>query len=431
MTIAIFILVLTLVAGLVAAAGDRMGQLAAKRKIRIGKLRPRDASRLVAVLTGMAISLVTFGVVFAVWSDFREALTRYRETKNNLATVLAERDGMLGEITEARQGRDDAIQAQQDAEQAQQDAEELTTAAQNRLLAVEDQLLVADAQIKAKEDELAEKQKEVDKIQRELAAARQEMQDIARIKEGDQIQLDALRNLKNQAIKDIERLNAEIEEIARSKVVLELGKVLLYHDLPAGTANLSASLQEAIDTVQINMLRRKPPLKIDPDSIPAAQQFAAELSVGGNGAVVIIRNARNVFENGDEGVLLDFSAIQLAPIVRSGSDFMTITVTEQGSSVRVLGRDEVVLSLGNQVNIDFTQRLDPLFQREALAAGFLPDITTGTVSHPLNELLFQAEKLNANARPFVIHLRARQNLTAVDGIDNLEKLEIVVSGVPE
>ncbi|MCB1186673.1 DUF3084 domain-containing protein [bacterium] len=430
MTIAIFIVVLTLVAGLVAAAGDRMGQLAAKRKIRIGKLRPRDASRLVAVLTGMAISIVTFGVVFAVWSDFREALTRYSETKSNLASVLAERDSMLKDIKEAEAGRDDAIKAQTEAEQAMQDAEELTTAAQNKLIALEDQLSVADLQIKDKEAELAKRQAEIDKIQKELGAARQSLKDIEKQKEGDQLQLKSLQELKERARQEILKLQDDAERLKGSEVELEIGKVLSYQEIPAGTEDISARLQEGIDRLQINLLRRG--FEIDTESVAAANRLAASMELGQYGTVVVIRNGRNVFaDDEDKQVLLDFSAQPLAPIVRRGSDFMTITVSEQGSSVRVMGREQVVLTLGNQVDIDFSQRLDTLFQTEARNAGFLPDITTATYSHPLNELLFQAEKINSRQRPFVIHLRAQKDLTAIDGVANLADLEISVSGVSE
>ncbi|MEZ5336735.1 MAG: DUF3084 domain-containing protein [bacterium] len=428
MTIAIFIVVLTIVAGLVAAAGDRMGQLAAKRKIRIGKLRPRDASRLVAVLTGMAISIVTFGVVFAVWRDFREALTRYSETKASLASVLSERDSMLTEIKTAQSGRDDAIRAQQEAERALSEAEELTTAAQNKLIALEDQLSVADLQIADKEAELARRQAEIDKIQKELASARQVLKDIEKQKEGDQLQLKSLQELKERARAEIEKLKDEAERYKGSEVELEIGKVLAYQDIPAGEDDVIGRLQEAIDKVQINMLRRG--YSIDRESENRAREFAADLQAGQYGAVVVVRSGRNVFKDDeDKAVLLDFSFQPLAPILRQGSDFMAITVTEQGSSVRVMGRSEVALSLGNQVDIDFTQRLDTLFQSEARGAGFLPDIATGTYSHPLNELLFQAEKINARERPFVIHLRAQKDLTAIDGVSNLARMEVVITGV--
>ena len=83
----IFVLILMVVAGLVAAGGDRMGHRAARAKIRIGKLRPRTASTIIAVITGVLISLVTFGVVFGVWADFRNALLSYSDVKCRAITL--------------------------------------------------------------------------------------------------------------------------------------------------------------------------------------------------------------------------------------------------------------------------------------------------------------------------------------------------------
>lgn len=423
MTIAIFIVVLTLVAGVVAAAGDRMGQLAAKRKIRIGKLRPRDASRLVAVFTGMAISLVTFGVVFAVWSDFREALTRYSETKQSLASVLAERDVMLDEIKDAQSGRDEAIRAMQGAVDSQKAAEELTTNAQNTLHAVEDQLSVADLQIAAKEQELGDKQAEVARIQKELATARQELKDIQTQKEGDRIQLQALSDLKEQAKRDIAELNRQIEELKGSQVEIELGKVLAYKHIPAGDDDIFGRLNEAIQKVQFNMI--KDGYTIDEGSVAAARSFADSFKLGSGGAVVIVRSGRNVFA-GDQ-VLMDFSSIQLVPIVRQGTDFMTIKVTDNSSTVSVLGSSNVSLTIGSKVDLNFISRLDKLYRETATSAGFLPKVDGSVESSVLNELMFQADEINAHTRPFVIHLRAPRDLTAIDGIEGLADLEIVVS----
>ena len=424
MTIAIFIVVLTLVAGLVAAAGDRMGQLAAKRKIRIGKLRPRDASRLVAVLTGMAISIVTFGVVFAVWSDFREALTRYSETKSNLASVLAERDSMLTEIKEAQSGRDDAIKAQQDAEQALRDAEELTTAAQNKLIALEDQLSVADLQIKDKEREIGEKQKQVDKIQKELQAARQEMENVALIKEGDQIQLDALRKLNNQAIADISRLNAEIEELKRKEALIPPAELLAYWQLNPGGASVFDQMGDKLRGLQAELAKEE--FQLDEGVLEAMREFSTGFSIGEQGAVVVVRNAVGVYEEGDK-VQLDFSGLQLIPILSSGSDLLTIAVTEGGSKVYAMGGSQPALNLGSTIDLNFIQRLEVLYRDTANSSGFLPRISGGIDTSVMNELMFRAEEINARQKPYVIHLRAPRVMNALDGPRGLADLEIVIT----
>ena len=414
---------MTLVAGFVAAAGDRMGQLAAKRKIRIGKMRPRDASRLVAVMTGMAISLVTFAVVLLIFKDFREALTRYSETKRNLATVQAERDGMRDEIRDAEAGRDEALKAMQDAVDSQKEAEELTLNAQNKLLALEDQLSVADAQITAKEKELSDKQAEVARIQKELDSARQELKNIAIQKEGDQLQLRSLQDLKERAKKDIAELNLQIEELKGSQVEIELGQVLAYWQVSAGEPGVADLLGEKLRGIQVDLARDGH--GVDDGSVEELRSFAADFRPGTGGAVVIVRSARNVFAA--DNVLLNFSGIQLVPILRQGSDLLTIAVSDSGSSVHVLGGATVALTLGNSVDLDFTQRLDRLYRDTVVGAGFLPRIAGSIDSSVLNELMFMADEINAHSRPYVIHIRAPRDMTAIDGPKGLSELEIIIS----
>jgi uncharacterized protein (DUF3084 family) len=93
----LFVLIVIVVAALVAAAGDRMGHRAARRKLRIGKLRPRTVSTIIAVTTGVLISLATFGIVFAVWRDFREALLRYDFVKQENTRLQGENSSLAQE----------------------------------------------------------------------------------------------------------------------------------------------------------------------------------------------------------------------------------------------------------------------------------------------------------------------------------------------
>src|SRR5512140_3145486 len=93
------------VAGLVAAGGDRMGHRAARAKIRIGTLRPRTASTIIAVITGILISLVTFGVVFAVWADFRDALLRFDTIKGDLAKMEEQYNQAEAKLTAAESAK--------------------------------------------------------------------------------------------------------------------------------------------------------------------------------------------------------------------------------------------------------------------------------------------------------------------------------------
>src|SRR5688572_25919814 len=97
------------VAALVSAAADRMGHRAARRKLRIGKLRPRHVSTLIAIISGMVISLATVLVLFLVWRDFYNALTQYDNLNGKLARVQ-------DETKKAEAVRDEAIKAREQAE---------------------------------------------------------------------------------------------------------------------------------------------------------------------------------------------------------------------------------------------------------------------------------------------------------------------------
>ena len=300
-------------AGLVAAAGDRMGQLAARRKIRFGKLRPRDASRIVAVATGMAISVVTFGVVFAVWSDFREALTRYTDTKKDLANVSAQRDSMLSERDSMVQEMQDAEKTTQAAVEAMQEAETNRENAENKLQNLQDQLGIADQMILDKETELTDKQVEVDAANDNVAAARKELNDIESQKEGHQIQLRSLRELKARAQQDIKDLNEQIESILGTPVSVELGKLLAYQQISAGEGNSMARLNTAMTRLQVKF--SKDGFGLDSRSNENAREIAARLDAASSKShVVLIRSAANVFEGDD--VLLGFESIELNPLVR-------------------------------------------------------------------------------------------------------------------
>jgi uncharacterized protein (DUF3084 family) len=98
----IIALLLVIISGLVAAAGDYMGQRAARRKVRIGKLRPRYVSRLIAVISGVLISLATYGAMFFLYSDFREALTQYSTVKARYEEASKQRDAAETELKAAQ-----------------------------------------------------------------------------------------------------------------------------------------------------------------------------------------------------------------------------------------------------------------------------------------------------------------------------------------
>ncbi|MDQ0203101.1 DUF3084 domain-containing protein [Pectinatus haikarae] len=70
----VLIVVLIIVGGLIAFIGDRLGSKVGKRKMSLFGLRPRHTSIIVTIVTGIAITTVTFGAMAVISKDVRTAL---------------------------------------------------------------------------------------------------------------------------------------------------------------------------------------------------------------------------------------------------------------------------------------------------------------------------------------------------------------------
>jgi uncharacterized protein (DUF3084 family) len=87
---ALTLALLIVIATLVSALGDRMGRLAAKRKVAFLGMRPRMAASWIAVFTGVFIALGTVGLLSLLSSDVRQMLFQFEELKANLQSLQAE-----------------------------------------------------------------------------------------------------------------------------------------------------------------------------------------------------------------------------------------------------------------------------------------------------------------------------------------------------
>lgn len=396
----IFVLILMLVAGLVAAGGDRMGHRAARAKIRIGKLRPRTASTIIAVITGVLISLVTFGVVFAVWRDFREALLRYDEVKSRVGALQAE----VAESTTLReQAVAEKARAEEDLQQAQVQMIEVTRA----MAQAEDELEAAEVKVASSEREL-----------KELNAKRAALQkDIDNYK----ARLDDVRAL-------VEKARSDVTAYQEGEVVMAKGTRLYYLPLDAGEAgNLAGKLEITLAHLGENLAADG--LKLDPASAQAAQEFASNFTPAGGRSLIVISAARNAVAG--EGVLLDFSAQQLKTLVAKGDLIMEVLVGTDNARVRMKGLGERSLAVPAQFDtdslVDFSVALYGVFSEGAQALGFLPDLRSGEIATPVESLTSIADDLVGRPRPFIIQFVAKQDAAALDG---LAAAEIYISNPP-
>lgn len=406
MPIFLFALILTVVAGLVAAGGDRMGHRAARRKLRIGNLRPRTVSTIIAVVTGILISLVTFGVVFAIWRDFGEALLRYRDVKSSLADAKGELAEMQGEVADAHLEVD---QAQKDSQAAHEEVDKLSSQMSDMRGQTIDLAIAIDKQ-----------QKELDAKKAEVSSLQKKKKELDGQITGDNIQIDNLRALKTQLGEDIQKLQAEVETYQEGNLVLARGTNLAYQVVHAGEeANIQPILQSALNRVNVSLT--KDGLTIDQDSADAAETFISTYDLHGD-AVIIISSARNVFDGTD--VLLAFNAMPLTPLVHKGDVLMDVVVGTNTASVKTMGVGTREITVPEKFDVGSLTDFSVILQSEMVAAckqlGFLPNLRSGDYNTPVGKLAQVADDIIARQRPFVIQFVANGPLNALDGLSDAE-----------
>lgn len=385
----IFVLILMVVAGLVAAGGDRMGHRAARAKIRIGKLRPRTASTIIAVVTGVLISLVTFGVVFAVWSDFREALLRYDTVKGQLA-------GLKQELTTAQQQR-------QEAEAAQAKAKQELSQIQSQMIDVTVSLAKAQRDLQTAQAKVASSDREVKDLEAKRASLQKDI-------DAYKARLDDMRAL-------MEKVRGDVTALQQGDVVMAKGTPLSYlrigADEPGGLSNkLDVALVRLSDSLSATGLN------VDKNSYKAEKDFLEQYKLAGKEAVIIISAARNVVAG--ENVLLSFEARELKPLVSKGDVIMEVLVGKDSARVRMTGAKEQQVAVPEKFDtnslVDFSVSLYDSFSAGALALGFLPDLRTGEIASPLQSLTTVGSDIIGRERPFVIQFVAKSDANALDGL---------------
>lgn len=84
------ILFLVIVSGFIAYVGDRLGFRVGKLRLSVFGLRPRNTAILISILTGMLITLVSFGFLAMVSEEARIGLFQIERIRANLATLRDE-----------------------------------------------------------------------------------------------------------------------------------------------------------------------------------------------------------------------------------------------------------------------------------------------------------------------------------------------------
>ncbi len=123
------VVVLVLTGGAVAFIGDRLGTRIGKKRLSILGLRPRHTSIIITIVTGICITLLTFGMMAAVSENVRTALfgmeqlnARMERTGKELSSAVEELAGTKEELSLAQQ---EQVSAQEALKKSKAQMEEL------------------------------------------------------------------------------------------------------------------------------------------------------------------------------------------------------------------------------------------------------------------------------------------------------------------
>jgi len=400
-TAVLFVLFLLVVAGLVAAAGDRMGHLAARRKIRFGKMRPRNVSTIIAVITGLTISLVTFLILFSLWENFRDALLRHGEVRANLAT------------------------AQRQLEQASTDlklAQDQTQQAVNEKAVAEEELADLQAEASKLRGQVAEAAMELDQKSQLIAQRGHEISQLNARKGELEKDISGYESVVEPGLREVFGLTrAELDAYKHEKIILTRGTRLFYLEVaPAENGQLGARLTAALVRLSDQLSRES--ISLDPASSDEMARFVENYPYrqAEHGAVIVISADNNVIENGK--VQLAFKAVPLVPLLDAGDEVLSVLVDKRTASVSWLGDNVTTLNIPEQFDEEslaaFVEQLWAVFMAQTAQMGFLPDLDTGEVANPIDRLASVYGDLTARERPFIIQVVAASAPNALDGLDD-------------
>ena len=405
------IVLLIVIAAMVAMFGDRMGRVAAKRRVAVFGMRPRLAAAWIAVLTGVCIALATVGFIALISRDAREMLFHFDKLKRNLTQLETE-------VSDLEYNRSILAKDKQELEQhldkARGELEVKEEEASLLAMRIEESNRRYDdirAQLERAETELAEGEKRLVELHADLTEEEANSQRLREEQTILQEQVDILGVVKSglaseaKALEEkAQALEKRIESLREGNIAIEADQPLTYIPLPGGMT-LPDSHKRIVSS--LNELR----LRLEADGITMKPVSASSLN-----------DILNTLSLLTEDVIL---------VVYSTSNVLS------GEAVEVtieLALDRVVFRKGElitRINIDADvgrDRLPELFayaftvvRAVALSQGMLPNIATGDVgSISSSDVAEIADEIEAVKGKRILEIRAGRDFRTTDTLDSFE-----------
>ncbi len=240
----ILILSLALMSGFIAFLGDRLGTIVGKKRLSLFGARPKRTGQIIGVIAGIAIMLLTLGVLALSFRGAVATIYRSQEIAAENRKLLAERSELKKQVEEERKNvikaRDDVIEAQAnlakaqgsfdivqaDFEKAKNERDNLEQQVaeiqgeKDKLLKAKNKLDIAIAELEKKEADLENQIAELGKLNEQLNAVNEallkEKKDLSEqnahfesLNQSLQAQVEGLNDELNGMTKQIESLRAE------------------------------------------------------------------------------------------------------------------------------------------------------------------------------------------------------------------------------
>lgn len=197
--------VLSVMGGLIAFLGDKIGTKVGKKRISLFGMRPKHTSILVTIVTGIMIAVMTIGVLSALSDNVRTALFGMEQLRERMAGLTQEVDTKTAELEAGKK---------QLAEMSTEYAEmtDRVRTANAELARAEAQERAMRAQLRVVEESLAQAHTELDLSAEEIHGL-------------EQTRTTLTENIE-QLNQEAERLRTSIVTIREGQVVFRVGEVL-------------------------------------------------------------------------------------------------------------------------------------------------------------------------------------------------------------
>lgn len=331
-TSVIFIIALLIVAGIVAWAGDVLGSLLGKRRISLFGLRPRLTSRLVGVLTGVLITVVTILTLALTSQNIQMMLLRMDEIIRENAMYQEENQTLVSENLSLIEGNVGLQQANDDLMTNLYESQEAIDNLSYELSTAQVELNTVNLELDSVNEELDMVTENIEELRSEGADLRDEVGSLTTernqlVTERDRLTAEA-QSLSNR----IADLNAEVQHLTGQVQTYEVGEfkvrenqqlAAFYVDTQRDINYIYIALQDKIQSISRDY--------VDPESGEhmlalneieiTSEQYVDALDaireVDSRYAIVIVYATENVVENQPVPVRLEISANTL--VYRTGA----------------------------------------------------------------------------------------------------------------